>query len=95
MMLRLTEIFRKVMFEGKQRVVWETRDVYINKDSVVVLKPNNSLKRIFSESSSSPVSSADASFTTIFLKENKEIVVLGSVVEVQQAINGKKEVLHG
>ena len=94
-MLRLTEVFRKVKFEGDQRVVWDTRDVYINKDSIVVLKPNNGLKRILSESSSSPVSSKGSEFTTIFLKENKEITVLGAVVEIQQVINGKKEVLHG
>ena len=95
MMLKLTEVYRKIQFEGAQRVAWDTRDVYINSDNILMMKPDNKLKRLFSEGTANAFSGDETDFTVLSLKENKEITVLGAVVEVQQVINGGKSVLHG
>ncbi len=95
MMLKLTEVYRKIKLEGSQRVAWETREIYVNSENILMMKPNSKLKRILSEGTSHTFSGKVLEFTTISLKEDKEITVLGAVVEVQQIINGRKSILHG
>ena len=95
-MLKLKEVYRKIKLEGNQRVVWETRDVYINKDNITMLKSNDELKRILSEGTWSNLPKDQKHFTIICLKDKKEVTVLGSIIEVQDIINGKeRKVLHG
>ena len=95
MMLKLTEVYRKIKFEGAQRVSWDTRDVYINSDNILMMTPDDRLKKLLSEGSVTPLPGGATDFTILSLKENKEITVLGGVVEVQQVINGGKSILHG
>ena len=95
MMLKLTEVYRKIKFEGAQRVSWDTRDVYINSDNILMMSPDDRLKKLLSEGSVTSLPGGVKDFTILSLKENKEITVLGGVVEVQQVINGGKSILHG
>ena len=96
MMLKLKEVYRKINLEGAQRVTWQTRDIYINKDNITMLRPNDDLKRILTEGSWSNIPKEKRNFTVVCLKDKSEVTVLGTVMEVQDVINGKSRVvLHG
>jgi|ETNvirenome_6_85_1030632.scaffolds.fasta_scaffold00889_26 hypothetical protein len=102
MILKLKEVYRDKRMSNSptQRMRYSMRDIFVNAELIVFIRPNENMSQILSEGLIDGVPTAsDAEFCTISLARGSggvDVTVYGSLEEINKKINtNKREVLHG
>ena len=99
MILKMREVYRSQSLSSSptQRMRFVTRDVFINTEHIVFIRPNAEMSGFLAEGLIDDVGPADEAFCTISLSRGSsgvDITVVGSTDEINEKIN-RKGVLHG
>ena len=102
MILKLREVYRDKTPSSSptQRMRFSLRDIFVNTEHIIFIRPNESMSQMLSEGLVNGISrSANGEFCTISLARGNnggDVTVFGSLEEINKQINtSKREVLHG
>ena len=102
MILKLKEVYRdkKVSSSPTQRMKYSLREIFVNTEHIIFIRPNESMSQILSEGLIDGISnSVPAEFCTVSLARGSngvDVTVFGSMEEFNEKINtNERGVLQG
>ena len=98
MILKLREVYReRGLTKGRPGPVWSTREVFINTEHIVMIRPNDIMASRLDEGLITGVKKR-AQFCTISINKGQsgaDITVVGSLSELEESVSSAGRLLRG
>ena len=100
MIVKLQEVYRNTSMSNRKTPgpTWSTREVFINTEHIVLIRPNSDMSRRLNEGLIEGLTGG-SQFCTVSINKGQagtDITVVGSVVELEKTVKKtKREILNG